>query len=81
MALSAVMRTLVRSDMVKRELNRKAFTGRSTFQPSPVVMTERARAQIQAAEMGFFLQVAEVILRGERRSSIVYRQLGAAAPH
>ncbi|KAI3360757.1 hypothetical protein L3Q82_012993 [Scortum barcoo] len=61
-AASAVMRSVYRTVMVKKELSRKGrssrFTGQSTPPPSPYahelwVMTERTRLRIQAAEMSF----------------------------
>ncbi|TWW80939.1 hypothetical protein D4764_01G0007540 [Takifugu flavidus] len=62
-AASAVMRTLHRSVVVKRELSRKAKLSiyRSIFVPTLTyghelwVMTERTRSRVQAAEMSFLV--------------------------
>ncbi|TWW67435.1 Ubiquitin carboxyl-terminal hydrolase CYLD [Takifugu flavidus] len=70
-AVSAVMRTLHRSVVVKRELSRKAKLSiyRSIFVPTLTyghelwVMTERTRSRVQAAEMSFLRRVAGLSLR------------------
>ncbi|TWW56333.1 hypothetical protein D4764_08G0003200 [Takifugu flavidus] len=70
-AASAVMRTLHRSVVVKRELSRKAKLSiyRSIFVPTLTyghelwVMTERTRSRVQAAEMSFLRRVAGLSLR------------------
>ena len=64
-AASAVMRTLNRSVVVKRELSRKAKLSiyRSIYVPTLTdghelwVMTERTRSRIQVAEMSFLIYV------------------------
>ncbi|XDV39599.1 hypothetical protein PO909_008816 [Leuciscus waleckii] len=70
-AASAVMRSLYRSVVVKKELSRKAklLIYRSIYVPTLTyghelrVMTERTRSWIQAAEMSFFRRVAGQSLR------------------
>ncbi|TWW73387.1 hypothetical protein D4764_15G0007810 [Takifugu flavidus] len=83
-AASAVMRTLHRSVVVKRELSRKAKLSiyRSIFVPTLTyghelwVMTERTRSQVQAAEMSFLRRVAGLSLRDRVRSSAIREELG-----
>uniref|UniRef100_A0AAV2JNG5 Reverse transcriptase domain-containing protein n=1 Tax=Knipowitschia caucasica TaxID=637954 RepID=A0AAV2JNG5_KNICA len=70
-AACAVMRSLYRTVVVKRELSRKAKLSiyRSIFVPSLTyghelwVMTERTRSRIQAVEMSFLRRVAGRSLR------------------
>ena len=65
-AASAVMRSLYRSVVVKKELSQKArlCIYRSIYVPTLTyghelwVMTERTRSRIQAAEMSFLRRVA-----------------------
>ncbi|TWW67452.1 R2DM Retrovirus-related Pol polyprotein from type II retrotransposable element [Takifugu flavidus] len=81
---SAVMRTLHRSVVVKRELSRKAKLSiyRSIFVPTLTyghelwVMTERTRSRVQAAEMSFLRRVAGLSLRDRVRSSAIREELG-----
>ncbi|TWW67234.1 hypothetical protein D4764_02G0002750 [Takifugu flavidus] len=83
-AASAVMRTLHRSVVVKRELSRKAKLSiyRSIFVPTLTyghelwVMTERTRSRVQAAEMSFLRRVAGLSLRDGVRSSAIREELG-----
>ena len=75
-AASAVMRSLYRSVVVKKELSRKAKLSiyRSIFVPILTyghelwVVTERTRSRIQAAEMGFLRRVAGRTLRNRVRN-------------
>uniref|UniRef100_A0A8C6KM13 Reverse transcriptase domain-containing protein n=1 Tax=Nothobranchius furzeri TaxID=105023 RepID=A0A8C6KM13_NOTFU len=81
---SAVMRTLSRSVVVKRELSQKARLSiyRSIYVPILTyghelwVMTERTRSQIQAAKMSFLRRVAGLSLRIRVRSSEIREGLG-----
>uniref|UniRef100_A0A8C6Q6A0 Reverse transcriptase domain-containing protein n=1 Tax=Nothobranchius furzeri TaxID=105023 RepID=A0A8C6Q6A0_NOTFU len=81
---SAVMRTLSRSVVVKRELSQKARLSiyRSIYVPILTyghelwVMTERTRSRIQAAEMSFLRRVAGLSLRDRVRSSDIREGLG-----
>ncbi|TWW75469.1 hypothetical protein D4764_13G0001310 [Takifugu flavidus] len=83
-AASAVMRTLHRSVVVKRELSRKAKLSiyRSIFVPTLTyghelwVMTERTRSRVQAAEMSFLRRVAGLSLRDRVRSAAIREELG-----
>uniref|UniRef100_A0A669EXX2 Reverse transcriptase domain-containing protein n=1 Tax=Oreochromis niloticus TaxID=8128 RepID=A0A669EXX2_ORENI len=78
-AAAAVMRTLHRSVVVKRELNVKAklLIYRSIYVPTLTyghelwVVTERTRSRIQAAEMSFLRRVAGLSLRDRVRSSAI----------
>ena len=78
-AASAVLRTLNRSVVVKRELSRKAKLSiyRSIYFPILTyghelwVMTERMRSRVQAAEMSFLRRVAGLSLRDRVRSSAI----------
>ncbi len=83
-AASAVMRSMYRSVMVKKELSRKAKLSiyRSIYVPTLTyghelwVMTERTRSRIQAAKMSFFLRrVAGRSLRDRVRSSVTREEL------
>ncbi|TWW73603.1 hypothetical protein D4764_15G0009970 [Takifugu flavidus] len=83
-AASAVIWTLHRSVVVKRELRRKAKLSiyRSIFIPTLTyghelwVMTERTRSRVQAAEMSFLRRVAGLSLRDRVRSSAIREELG-----
>ncbi|XP_061618152.1 uncharacterized protein LOC133471975 [Phyllopteryx taeniolatus] len=82
-AASAVMRTLYRSVVVKKELSRKAKLSiyRSIFVPTLTyghelwVVTERTRCRIQAAEMSFLRRVSGLSLRDRVRSSVIREDL------
>ena len=77
-AAAAVMRSLYRSVIVKRELSRKAGQAIywSIYVPTPNyghelwVMTERIRSRIRAAEISFLCRVAGRSLRDRVRSSV-----------
>ncbi|KAK3561115.1 hypothetical protein QTP86_028310, partial [Hemibagrus guttatus] len=83
-AAAAVMRSMYRSVVVKKELSRKAK--RSIYQSIYVptltyghelwVMTERVRSRIQVAEMSFLRRVAGRSLRDRVRSSVTREKLG-----
>ncbi|KAK7925839.1 hypothetical protein WMY93_008149 [Mugilogobius chulae] len=83
-AASAVMRSLYRTVVVKKELSRKAKLSiyRSIYVPTLTyghelwVMTERTRSQIQAVEMSFLRRVAGRSLRDRVRSSVTREELG-----
>ena len=83
-AASAVMRSLYRSVVVKKELSRKArlsiyqsiYVPTLTYGHELWVMTERTRSRIQAAEMSFLLRVAGRSLRDRVRSSVTREELG-----
>ncbi|CAL9694307.1 unnamed protein product [Knipowitschia caucasica] len=83
-AACAVMRSLYRTVVVKRELSQKAKLSiyRSIFVPSLTyghelwVMTERTRSRIQAVEMSFLRRVAGRSLRDRVRSSVTREELG-----
>uniref|UniRef100_A0A6Q2ZFL9 ribonuclease H n=1 Tax=Esox lucius TaxID=8010 RepID=A0A6Q2ZFL9_ESOLU len=74
-AASAVMRSMYRSVMVKKELSRKAklsiyqsiYVPTLTYGHELWVMTERTRSRIQAAEMSFLRRVAGRSLRDRLR--------------
>ena len=82
-AASAVMRTLHRSVVVKRELSRKAklsiyqsiFVPTLTYGHELWVVTERTRSRVQAAEMSFLRRVAGLSLRDRVRSSAIREDL------
>ncbi|WP_214636687.1 hypothetical protein, partial [Mycobacterium tuberculosis] len=83
-AAGAVLRSLYRTVVTKRELSRKAKLSiyRSIFVPILTyghegwVMTERTRSRVQAAEMSFLRRVAGVSLRDRVRSSAIREELG-----
>uniref|UniRef100_A0A3B3CJV2 Reverse transcriptase domain-containing protein n=1 Tax=Oryzias melastigma TaxID=30732 RepID=A0A3B3CJV2_ORYME len=83
-AASAIMRSLYRFVVVKRELSQKAKLSiyRSIFVPVLTyghelwVVTERTRSRLQAAEMSFLRRVAGRSLRDRVRSSVTRRELG-----
>ena len=82
-AASAVMRTLKRSVVMKRELSQKAKLSiyRSIYIPTLtyghklLVVTERMRSRIQAAEMSFLHGVAGLSLSDRVRSSDIQKRL------
>ncbi len=82
-AASAVMRSMYRSVVVKKELSRKAKLSiyRSIYVPILTyghelwVMTERTRSRIQAAKMSFLRRVAGRSLRDRVRSSVTREEL------
>ena len=85
-ASSAIMRALLRSIVVKRELSQKAklsiywsiFVPTLTCSHEIWIVTERMRSQIQAAEMGFLQKVAGLGLRIRGRELL---NRAAAPPH
>ncbi|KAK3539329.1 hypothetical protein QTP70_001214 [Hemibagrus guttatus] len=91
-AVAAVMRSMYRSVVVKKELSRKAklsiyqsiYVPTLTYGHELWVMTERVRSRIQAAEMSFLHRVAGRSLRDRVRSSVTRggaRSRAAAPPH
>ncbi|KAK3519557.1 hypothetical protein QTP86_003108 [Hemibagrus guttatus] len=84
-AAAAVMRSMYRSVVVKKELRRKAklliyqsiYVPTLTYGHELWVMTERVRSRIQAAEMSFLRRVAGRSLRDRVRSSVTWEELGA----
>ncbi|KAK3548138.1 hypothetical protein QTP70_004870 [Hemibagrus guttatus] len=83
-AAAAVMRSMYRSVVVKKELSRKAklsiyqsiYVPTLTYGHELWVMTERVRSRIQAAEMSFLRRVAGRSLRDRVRSSVIQEELG-----
>ncbi|KAK3544200.1 hypothetical protein QTP86_008347 [Hemibagrus guttatus] len=83
-AAAAVMRSMYRSVVVKKELSRKAklsiyqsiYVPTLTYSHELWVMTERVRSRIQAAEMSFLRRVAGCSLRDRVRSSVTREELG-----
>ena len=83
-AAGAVLQSLYRTVVTKRELSQKAKLSvyRAIFAPTLTyghevwVMTERIRSRIQAAEMSFLRRVAGVSLRDRVRSSVTRERLG-----
>ncbi|KAK3565094.1 hypothetical protein QTP86_033147, partial [Hemibagrus guttatus] len=83
-AAAAVIRSMYRSVVVKKELSRKAKLSiyQSIYAPTLTyghelwVMTERVRSRIQAAEMSFLRRVAGRSLRDRVRSSVTWEELG-----
>ncbi|KAK3542066.1 hypothetical protein QTP86_011367 [Hemibagrus guttatus] len=83
-AAAAVMRSMYRSVVVKKELSRKAKLSiyQSIYAPTLTyghelwVITERVRSRIQAAEMSFLRRVAGRSLRDRLRSSVTREELG-----
>ena len=83
-AAGAVLHSIYRTVVTKRELSQKAKLSiyRSVFVPTLTyghegwVMTERTRSRVQAAEMGFLRRVAGVSLRDRVRSSVIREELG-----
>ncbi|KAK7929267.1 hypothetical protein WMY93_005662 [Mugilogobius chulae] len=82
-AASAVMQSLYRTVVVKKELSRKAKLSiyRSIYVPTLTyghelwVTTERTRSRIQAVEMSFLRRVAGRSLRDRVRSSVTREEL------
>ncbi|KAK3532757.1 hypothetical protein QTP86_028126 [Hemibagrus guttatus] len=83
-AAAAVMRSMYRSVVVKKELSRKAklsiyqsiYVPILTYGHEFWVMTKRIRYRIQAAEMSFLRRVAGRSLRDTLRSSVTREELG-----
>ncbi|KAK3573041.1 hypothetical protein QTP86_012223 [Hemibagrus guttatus] len=83
-AAAAVMRSMYRSVVVKKELSQKAklsiyqsiYVPTLTYGHELWVMTERVRSRIQAAEMSFLRKVAGCSLRDRVRSSVTREELG-----
>ncbi|TKS64956.1 LINE-1 reverse transcriptase -like protein [Collichthys lucidus] len=88
-AASAVMRTLHRSVVVKKELSRKAklsiyqsiYVPTLTYGHELWVVTKRTRSRIQAAEMSFLRRVAGLSLRDRVRSSAIREELRVQPLH
>ncbi|KAK3533908.1 hypothetical protein QTP70_034895, partial [Hemibagrus guttatus] len=82
-AAAAVMRSMYRSVVVKKELSQKAKLSiyQSIYAPTLTyghelwVMTERVRSRIQAAKMSFLRRVAGRSLRDRVRSSVTREEL------
>ncbi|KAK3530886.1 hypothetical protein QTP70_004401 [Hemibagrus guttatus] len=82
-AAAAVMRSMYRSVVVKKELSRKAklsiyqsiYVPTLTYGHELWVMTESVRSRIQAAEMSFLHRVAGRSLRDRLRSSVTREEL------
>ncbi|KAK3526422.1 hypothetical protein QTP70_025454, partial [Hemibagrus guttatus] len=83
-AAAAVMRSMYRSVVVKKELSQKAklsiyqsiYVPTLTYGHELWVMTERVRSRIQVAEMSFLCRVAGRSLRDRVRSSVTWEELG-----
>ncbi|KAK3519769.1 hypothetical protein QTP70_003908 [Hemibagrus guttatus] len=83
-AAEAVMRSMYRSVVVKKELSRKAklsiyqsiYIPTLTYGHELWVMTERVRFRIQVAEMSFLRRVVGLSLRDRVRSSVTREELG-----
>ncbi|KAK3513978.1 hypothetical protein QTP70_000706 [Hemibagrus guttatus] len=83
-AAAAVMRSMYRSVVVKKELSQKVklsiyqsiYVPTLTYGHELWVMTERVRSRIQAAEMSFLRTVAGRSLRDRVRSSVTREELG-----
>ncbi|KAK3561638.1 hypothetical protein QTP86_011885 [Hemibagrus guttatus] len=83
-AAAAVMRSMYRSVVVKKELSRKVklsiyqsiYVPTLTYGHELWVMTERVRSRIQAAEMSFLRRVAGRSLSDRVRSSVTQEELG-----
>ncbi|KAK3528527.1 hypothetical protein QTP70_001730 [Hemibagrus guttatus] len=83
-AAAAVMRSMYRSVVVKKELSWKVklsiyqsiYVPTLTYGHELWVMTERVRSRIQAAEMSFLRRVAGHSLRDRVRSSVTREELG-----
>ena len=83
-AAGAVLQSLYRTVVTKRELSQKAKLSvyraisvpTLTYGREGWVMTERTRSLIQADEMGFLRRVAGVSLRDKVRSSVIREGLG-----
>ncbi|KAK3574904.1 hypothetical protein QTP86_018369, partial [Hemibagrus guttatus] len=83
-AAAAVMRSMYRSVVVKKELSRKVklsiyqsiYVPTLTYGHELWVMTERVRSRTQAAEMSFLRRVAGRSLKDRVRSSVTREELG-----
>ncbi|KAK3552841.1 hypothetical protein QTP86_022544 [Hemibagrus guttatus] len=83
-AAAAVMWSMYRSVVVKKELSRKVklsiyqsiYVPTLTYGHELWVMTERVRSRIHAAEMSFLRRVAGRSLRDRVRSSVTREELG-----
>ncbi|KAK3519713.1 hypothetical protein QTP70_002681 [Hemibagrus guttatus] len=83
-AAAAVMRSMYRSVVVKKELSRKAklliyqsiYVPILTYAHEFWVMTERIRSRIQAAEMSLLHRVVGRSFRDRVRSSVTWEELG-----
>ncbi|KAK3545707.1 hypothetical protein QTP70_011363 [Hemibagrus guttatus] len=83
-AAAAVMRSMSRSVVVKKELSRKAklsiyqsiYVPTLTYGHELWVMTERVRSRIQVAEMRFLRRVAGRSHRDRVKSSVTREELG-----
>ncbi|KAK3564905.1 hypothetical protein QTP86_030846, partial [Hemibagrus guttatus] len=83
-AAAAVMRSMYRSVVVKKELSWKAklsiyqsiYVPTLTYGHELWVMTKRVRSRIQAAKMSFLRRVAGRSLRDRVRSSVTREELG-----
>ncbi|KAK3529276.1 hypothetical protein QTP70_024824 [Hemibagrus guttatus] len=83
-AAAAVMRSMYRSVVMKKELSRKVklsiyqsiYVPTLTYGHDLWVMTERVRSRIQAAKMSFLHRVAGRSLRDRVRSSVTREELG-----
>ncbi|KAK3518183.1 hypothetical protein QTP70_033879 [Hemibagrus guttatus] len=83
-AAAAVMQSMYRSVVVKKELSRKVkfsvyqsiYVPTLTYGHELWVMTKRIRSRIQAAEMSFLRRVAGHSLRDRVRSSVTREELG-----
>ncbi|KAK3564684.1 hypothetical protein QTP86_024812, partial [Hemibagrus guttatus] len=83
-AVTAVMRSMYRSAVVKKELSRKAklliyqsiYVPTLTYGHELCVMTERVRSRIQAAKMSFLRMVVGRSLRDRVRRSVTQEELG-----
>ncbi|KAK3522195.1 hypothetical protein QTP70_027689 [Hemibagrus guttatus] len=83
-AAAAVIRSMYRSDVVKKELSQKAklliyqsiYVPTLTYGHKLWVMTERVRSRIQVAEMSFLRRVVGRSLRDSVRSSVTWEELG-----
>ncbi|KAK3559562.1 hypothetical protein QTP86_013728, partial [Hemibagrus guttatus] len=81
---AAVMRSMYRSVVMKKELSRKVklsiyqsiYVPTLTYGHDLWVMTERVRSRIQAAKMSFLHRVAGRSLRDRVRSSVTREELG-----
>ena len=83
-AAGAVLHSLCRTVVMKRELSQKAklsiylsiFIPTLTYGHEGWVMTERTRSRKQSAEMGFLRRVAGISLMDRVRSSVIREGLG-----
>ncbi|KAK3518675.1 hypothetical protein QTP70_007168 [Hemibagrus guttatus] len=83
-AAAAVMRSMYRSVVVKKELSRKAklsiyqsiYVPTLTYGHELWVINRRVRSRLQAAEMSFLRRVEGRSLRDRVRSSVTWEELG-----